>query len=115
LPEPRKSTGSNCDSNFAHAHFILGIVHLRKGVFAEAIAEFQRATTLSPNMTWYEGGLKQAYARSAEVCKLLSELKAFDQRDAGLVINMGLETPMFDPLRSDPRFQELLRRIGLPP
>jgi Tfp pilus assembly protein PilF len=39
------------DPNFAHARFILGTVHLRKRAFAEAIVEFQRATTLSPNMT----------------------------------------------------------------
>ena len=52
-------------------------MHLRKGAFAEAIAEFRRATTLSPNMTWYEGGLGHAYARSGkstEARKLLSEL-----------------------------------------
>ena len=49
-------------------------MHLRKGALQRAIAEFQRASTLSPNMTWYEGGLGQAYARSgksAEARKLV--------------------------------------------
>ena len=52
----------------------MGIVHLRKGALQRAIAEFQRASTLSLNMTWYEGGLGQAYARSgksAEARKLV--------------------------------------------
>jgi Flp pilus assembly protein TadD len=65
------------------AYFHLGMTHLRKGAFAEAIAELQRATTLSPNVTDYKGGLGYAYARAgkpAEARKMLDELKERSRR-----------------------------------
>ncbi len=39
-------------------------------------------------------------------------LKAFEDRDGLLV--WANELPLFDPLRSDPRFQDLLRRMNFP-
>ena len=146
--EQLRKTLDEIDPNFAHAHWFLGIAYVRKGAFAEAIAEFQRAKTLSPNITQYQGGLGHAYGRagkSAEARKVLNEVieqskrryvswfdiaaiyagldekdqafacleKAYEQHGARLV-HLKL-VPLLDPLRSDPRFQDLLRRIGLPP
>lgn len=135
------------DPNFAHAHFHLGMTYLRKEAFADAIAEFQKAVSLSPNVTDYKGGLGYAYAvagRRAEARRLLEELKArskqgyvpwfylagiyaglgdkdqafanlekaYEQHEQGLAV-MNRE-PMFDPLREDPRYRELLRRMRYP-
>ena len=133
--------------NFAHAHFHLGMALLRKRTLAEAIAEFQQAVKLSPNVIDYKGGLGYAYARAgkrAEAHNVLDELKeqskrryvpwfyiaavyagldekeqalacletAYQRREQGLAV-MKRE-PMFDPLRADPRYQDLLRRMNLP-
>ena len=37
---------------------------------------------------------------------------AFEGPEA-MIMQMGIE-PLWDPLRSDPRFQDLVRRIGIP-
>jgi TolB-like protein/Flp pilus assembly protein TadD len=135
------------DPNFAHARFHLGLTQLRKGAFAEATAEFQRAAALSPKVTDYKGGLGYAYARlgkRAEAREMLDELKdrskqnhlswfyiaaiyvglddkrqafvclerAYEEHEQGLVVIR--REPMFDPLRTEPRYQDLMRRMNFP-
>jgi len=57
--------------------------------------------------------LAAEYAESGDKERAFACLeKAYQERDPWLP--MDLAAPRFDPLRSDPRFQDLLRRIGLP-
>jgi hypothetical protein len=53
------------------------------------------------------------YDQFGEVDQVLGWLEK--ALDGGYSPTTVRDTPNFDPLRSDPRFQDLLRRIGLPP
>jgi TolB-like protein/Tfp pilus assembly protein PilF len=65
----------------------------------------------SPGFTAYDVASDYAILGDRDNALLWLE-KAYDARDWRL-IEVALE-PRFDPLRSDPRFQGLLRRLGLP-
>jgi hypothetical protein len=55
-----------------------------------------------------------AYTGVEDTPAALDELyKAYEQRDV-ILVWLGTE-PRLDPLRGEPRFAELLRRIGLSP
>jgi TolB-like protein/DNA-binding winged helix-turn-helix (wHTH) protein/Tfp pilus assembly protein PilF len=71
----------------------------------------------------YKESAKSAYVPSvlvAEACIRVADKecafqwleKGFEERD-DLMINLKVE-PVFDEIRSDPRFQDLVRRVGLP-
>jgi len=57
-------------------------------------------------------GIAQRYLDAGDFDRAIDWLeKAYEERDPFLPY---ITLPLYDPLRSDPRFQDLLRRIGLP-
>ena len=134
------------DANFSLAHWGLGNAYDRKGMYKEAIAEWQQASLLDGDLrmsdligkaysrSGYNGairawlddlisqsshhyvsafGVAEMYARLGEKDHALEWLeKGYQVRDADMV-DLGTE-PSFDFLHSDPRYADLLRRVGLP-
>jgi tetratricopeptide (TPR) repeat protein len=129
------------------AHQRLGSAYEQKGMFPEAIAEFQKAVDGSNRVQLAVASLAHAFAldgKQAEAEKLLAELKersgseyvssyliaeiyvalgekeaaiklldqAYDERSIDLVL--AKVDPRLDPLRDDPRFQQVLKRVGFP-
>ena len=97
-----------------HALGHMGNAYARWGRVAEASAVIPRLQQhIQQNgIGTYEVAL--VYAGLGEKDSAFEWLeKAFVVRDKGLTF-LKVD-PCLDPLRSDPRFQELLRRVGLPP
>ncbi len=113
--------------------------YLQKSMFEEAMAAAQKAgpyTNLEAALTHAKAGRKEearrmfrelskewsarvptfiagVYAHLGEMDKAFEWLqKGFDQRD--FFIHQLKVEPIYDPLRSDPRFQDLLRRMNFP-
>jgi len=133
------------DPNFYWAHTFLGVAYVQKAMYKEAIAELEIAVAISPSnvslaflgygyaaagrrleaekvLDQLNERAKQKYVPAlhrAIVCAGLGEKdqafewleKAYEER---VVIAMKINIA-FDPLRSDPRFADLLRRMNLQP
>jgi len=130
------------DPSFAMAHYELGQAAVQIRKYNEAVQELQQAMELSGGNRLYTSHLAYVYARSGrrkEATQMLEHLKngsnqgnaadialiytGLDEKDQAFTwlqkayedrFNPSiLSRPTFDTLRSDRRFQDLLRRLGL--
>jgi TolB-like protein/Flp pilus assembly protein TadD len=138
ISNAKKSLEINAD--FPWGHYVLGSVYERQRRFDEAIAAQRRAAAASPVLKWALGRSLAAAGRRQDALLIAAELEknpepmevfglaqiyaalgendaAFRWLEEGLRIRMvwmpwigGLP---YDSLRSDPRFQDLKRRIGV--
>jgi len=131
------------DPNYPLARFYLACAYLFQGMYDEALSEFRKYSELIGGHPDTDGSLAVYYAfvgNREDALKSLAILqrrdvsprlvaviyarlgdkdqafnwleKAYEEHDALLpFLNVN---PMFQPLHSDSRFQDLLRRIGLP-
>jgi tetratricopeptide (TPR) repeat protein len=135
------------DTNYVGGHDCLGAAYMAKGSYGKAIAELQKAATVSGNEPLRTVSLGRVYAlsgRRIKAEKILRALqedsrhhyvpayfvatiyvalgdkdeayswlgKAYDQRDSYLLW-LKVDDAV-DPLRMDPRFRELVSKVGLP-
>jgi eukaryotic-like serine/threonine-protein kinase len=135
------------DTNFAMGHEYLLYPYEEKGMYDEAMKEWQKALNLSGEKelaasmagayaeSGYNGALsrylgqllrrsRSEFVSPMDVASVYARLgnkdqamlwlgRALEERDSFLTF--ARVYPRFDGLHSDPRFQELVRRVGLPP
>jgi eukaryotic-like serine/threonine-protein kinase len=139
-------TTIDLDSSLWVAHDVLGWAYEAQGDFPRAIAEFEKARALEPNVAEPLASLGRAFALSGQTAKarrVLDQLEkmspmihvtpynvasiytALGDKDAAIaqlekayqersfyLTWLGID-PQLDNLRVDPRFPDLLQRVGL--
>jgi tetratricopeptide (TPR) repeat protein len=124
------------DPKFAVAHGTLGEVYTQEGRYKEAIQEFQIEQRLGGNFEL--GRIGYAYARLGNEKRALRVLSTFpstwqwwnwawvtkekaiaclqklaDEHEEDSLLFLSTDH-VFDPLRTDPRFQDIVRKVNLP-
>ena len=126
------------DANFPFPHVVLVYAYWGKGMYPESVEELIKALELVGNRqmaalareSFTKGGLQEvrralvgksgpyaAYVEAGNLAQIgekdraFAELnRAYENREAGMA-HLKVD-PQLDPLRDDPRFKELLARVG---
>ena len=121
------------DPAFGGGHYYLSQVLFAAGNYKDAIAEmknldergvakrpysedrqgyFQLLADLGPTVV-APGNYAAAYAAAGDREKTFAQLqRAYAEQDTELLCSIRF--PAFDPMRNDPRFKDMMRRLGLP-
>jgi serine/threonine protein kinase/tetratricopeptide (TPR) repeat protein len=121
------------EPNFGPAHFKFSQLYATNGRFANAVAELGKASFLAPGPKAkprtpdakgyvestteitgadHSAAIAVAYAAAGDRDKTFEYLqKAYAEGDG---IGMWIRYPAFDIIRSDPRYAELMKQVGLP-
>ena len=118
------------DPGFKPAHYKLSLLYAAMGRFGEAVSELQKyaptpgsftadakgyadLTLASTPKDEWASSIAVAYGYAHDREKTLEYLeKAYSQADEELLLSIRL--PAFDFIRSDPRYIDVMRRLGLP-
>jgi serine/threonine protein kinase/tetratricopeptide (TPR) repeat protein len=117
------------DNGFAPAHFKLSALYATMGRFADAVTALQGAfpkpIPVSPDARGYVQlnlqlrGTDQPTAVAISFALLGDRDQAFQYLEKAYAngdneLLIGIRYPALDPLRSDPRYKDLMRRLDLP-
>jgi serine/threonine protein kinase/Tfp pilus assembly protein PilF len=118
------------DPGFKPAHYKLSLLYAATGHFGEAVSELQKfaptpgsfssdakgyvaLNLASTHKDEWMSTVAVAYGYASDREKTFEYLeKAYSQADEELLLSIRL--PAFDFIRSDPRYADLMRRLGLP-
>jgi tetratricopeptide (TPR) repeat protein len=136
----------NLDPNYFTVHWGLGHAYLGKGMYKEAVAEFQKWLELTGGLPFAYADLRCAYVKEGQRDQALQVLQALKRRpqesgaylisfawfysclgekdqafewlERAYVARVGVlvylkVAPLYDGLRSDPRFAALVKKMGL--
>jgi tetratricopeptide (TPR) repeat protein len=113
-PRAEKALRESPDNAFRHA--LLGEILAGLGEKEAAIAEGKRAVDLLPESQDALSGpkatleLARIYAWTSETDQALQLLEHSLSTPSGITVPLLKVDPVWDPLRSDPRFQALIER-----
>ena len=118
------------DPNFPTVHHKLGNLYAATGDFANAVSELQKFAgtpgSWSPDAKGYRELAQAAFSKPESMTWVAMAMAVTGERDRAFeYLNKALDAeeievalciryPSFDPIRSDPRYAAIMRRLGLP-